>query len=121
MEFHHDGPYVNIWDSDNGISVQEQGKLARINDSDVVVSSGQLSHIDDEGNQYQLTYTADENGYQPKGAHLPTPPPIPQAILEALEYIRTHPAYDDNSETVGQVNQLIVKMAQSHFVLRVYL
>ncbi|XP_073811902.1 larval cuticle protein 2-like [Musca autumnalis] len=52
---------------------------------------GEFGWISPEGENVVVEYVADENGYQPRGALLPTPPPIPVAILKSLEYIRTHP------------------------------
>lgn len=55
------------------------------------VAQGQFAYTSPEGQRIQLTYIADENGFQPTGDHLPTPPPIPEAIQRALEYIAAHP------------------------------
>uniref|UniRef100_A0A1I8NV34 Uncharacterized protein n=1 Tax=Stomoxys calcitrans TaxID=35570 RepID=A0A1I8NV34_STOCA len=53
---------------------------------------GDFSWISPEGENVAVQYVADENGYQPSSDVLPTPHPIPEAILKALEYIRTHPS-----------------------------
>lgn len=36
----------------------------------------------------ELSYVADENGYQPTGSHIHA---IPEQISRALEYIKAHP------------------------------
>lgn len=51
--------------------------------------SGSYSYVGDDGQTYTVTYTADENGYRAEGAHLPTPPPIPEEILKSLQLTDT--------------------------------
>ncbi|KAM7343865.1 larval cuticle protein 2-like [Cochliomyia hominivorax] len=51
---------------------------------------GDFSWISPEGVHVEIKYVADENGYQPVGDLIPTPPPIPEAILKAIEYLKTH-------------------------------
>ncbi|XP_034106748.1 larval cuticle protein 1-like [Drosophila albomicans] len=52
---------------------------------------GSFSFDTPEDEPVEISYIADENGYQPTGAVLPTPPPIPVEIQRALEWIAAHP------------------------------
>lgn len=84
------------YEAANGIKAQETGTLKKTNDAEnpeAVVAQGSFSYTDPEGNQISLTYTADdEGGFQPQGAHLPTPPPIPPNIQKALDWIASQPS-----------------------------
>ncbi|KAH8355355.1 hypothetical protein KR093_011537, partial [Drosophila rubida] len=55
---------------------------------------GSFSFISPEGEHVQITYVADENGFQPSGDVLPTPPPIPDQILKAIEWNAAHPSVE---------------------------
>jgi len=58
----------------------------------VSVAQGAISYVSPDGQTIQTGYIADENGYQPYGSHLPTPPPIPEAIQESLRLLATLPS-----------------------------
>jgi len=100
-------PYqlIGVWQSEcwhdsccsfetgNGIIAEETGFLKNAGnpETEAQVAQGSSSYTSPEGQQISLTYVADENGFQPQGAHLPTPPPIPAEIQRALEYLATLP------------------------------
>lgn len=84
------------YETANGIAAQEEGVLRLQGGPDPSnVAQGSYSYTSPEGEQVALSYIADENGYQPQGAHLPTPPPIPEGILRALAWIEAHPEKEE--------------------------
>lgn len=94
-----DGSYNYIYETGNGIQVQEDGHLNNVGtDSEVLEARGTFSFTDTDGQIYQITYVADENGFQPEGAHLPTAPPVPPQIQKALRYIAEHPEENEEKE-----------------------
>ncbi|XP_050352613.1 pupal cuticle protein 36-like isoform X2 [Nymphalis io] len=72
--------YRYSYETSNGISAEESGEA-----TNGVRAQGGYSYTGDDGKSYSVTYTADENGYQPQGEHLPTPHPIPEEILRSIE------------------------------------
>ncbi|XP_067627244.1 larval cuticle protein 2-like [Eurosta solidaginis] len=86
-EVHPDGFRYDL-ETSNGIQSAQSGD-ANGN------MQGNFQWVSPEGEHMQISYVADENGYQPQGDILPTSPPIPDAILRSLEYIRTHPPKEE--------------------------
>ncbi|XP_014097358.1 larval cuticle protein 2-like [Bactrocera oleae] len=56
--------------------------------------NGEYGWISPEGEHISVNYIADESGYHPQSELLPTAPPVPEAIVKALEYIAAHPPKD---------------------------
>ncbi|XP_011312002.1 endocuticle structural glycoprotein SgAbd-8 [Fopius arisanus] len=90
-----DGSYKWSWESANGIKAEEEGSLSGQGDDAALQVRGSSSYKSTDGQDISLKYTANEEGFKPEGAHLPTPPPIPELIKKALEWIEAHPSKDD--------------------------
>ncbi|XP_013110564.1 larval cuticle protein 2-like [Stomoxys calcitrans] len=56
---------------------------------------GSYEYVSPEGEHIKVTYVADEGGYHPDSAVLPTSPPIPEAILKSIEYNKAHPQKEE--------------------------
>ncbi|XP_014234057.2 larval cuticle protein LCP-17-like [Trichogramma pretiosum] len=91
-EIHPEGHYSHSFETENGIYQQEQGSASVPGETGkVVASQGSYQYTAPDGQVIQVQYTADQNGFQAQGDHLPKAHPIPEAIARSLEYIRTHP------------------------------
>lgn len=74
------------YETGNGIKAQEEGDLKNAGSENEIQSAvGSFEYTAPDGQLIKIEYTADENGFVPKGDHLPTPPPIPEEILKSLE------------------------------------
>ncbi|XP_058804165.1 uncharacterized protein LOC131671615 [Phymastichus coffea] len=93
-----DGSFRNIWSSNNGINVQET-VVKRVDDTDVAVQQGMVSYIDNKGNPFQLEYVVNETGFHVTDPHIPTSPPMPKAIVRALQFILDQPSTEAPVET----------------------
>ncbi|CAB3364638.1 Hypothetical predicted protein [Cloeon dipterum] len=92
----HDGSYEWAYETGNEIVANEKGYVKNLGvpDQETQVAEGSYSYTAPDGQRITVTYVADENGFQPRGDHLPTPPPIPPAIQRALDYLATLPPTD---------------------------
>ncbi|XP_029161182.1 larval cuticle protein 65Ag1-like isoform X2 [Nylanderia fulva] len=76
------------------LSAQEYGYLNNAGtDQGTLNVRGNYNYTDNDGNTFHISYIADENGFQPKGAHLPT---MSALIKKILQYIAEHP--EENGE-----------------------
>ncbi|XP_044593210.1 flexible cuticle protein 12-like [Cotesia glomerata] len=94
-----EGSYQYSYDTEHGIHVDEAGQPGPLtkDGTQPITVRGSFSFVGNDGVTYGVTYTADETGYHPEGAHLPVAPAIPEEILRALEYNAAHPEEDDGT------------------------
>ncbi|XP_026467230.1 larval cuticle protein LCP-17-like [Ctenocephalides felis] len=83
----HPEGYSFTYETSNGVKAEEQGNLQ----GEAIVAQGSFQYTAPDGTPVQVTYVADENGFQPQGSHLPTPPPTPDHVLKSLQYLEAHP------------------------------
>lgn len=84
LDISPDGTHSYLYETGDGIYEDQQGYPKG---PELQAVQGQFQYVSPEGELIYLRYVADENGFQPQGSHLPTPPPIPPAIQRSLEYI----------------------------------
>ncbi|KXJ76689.1 hypothetical protein RP20_CCG009191 [Aedes albopictus] len=83
-----DGSFSYAFETDNGIKVDDQGTIKQVKvpktdasgkaiGEDVVpvsVQTGSFQYTAPDGQVLTIKYVADENGFQPQGAHIPVAP-----------------------------------------------
>lgn len=59
-------------ETSDGFAKQESGKLINAGtENEAIAVTGSFSYTGPDGVVYTVTYVADENGFQPQGAHIP--------------------------------------------------
>ena len=84
-----DGNYLYAYKQSNGQIVKEVGTVQRgaVPGTGSLTQQGEFQFIGEDGQTYHVSYTADEGGFQPQGAHLPQPPAqIPEYELLRQEH-----------------------------------
>ncbi|XP_018334185.1 endocuticle structural glycoprotein SgAbd-2-like [Agrilus planipennis] len=104
-----DGSWRWSYEAGNGISAQEQGLIKGAGDEAGPEAQGSFQFTAPEGEQIALQYIANEEGFQPQGAHLPTPPPIPEAIQRSLEWNAAHP--EEEQAAAASIQQPVYRPA----------
>ncbi|GJQ69754.1 hypothetical protein Trydic_g22316 [Trypoxylus dichotomus] len=66
-----DGSYRFSYETGNGIKAQEEGFLKNAgSESEAQSAAGSFSYTAPDGQKIELTYTADENGFQPQATNV---------------------------------------------------
>nr|CAD7463146.1 unnamed protein product [Timema tahoe] len=112
-----DGSYSFSYETANSISQSESGYLKNAGageGAEAQTVQGSYSYTGPDGITINLAYTADENGFQAQGDHLPKSPPIPEEILKSLEYNAAHPEEDESGVPSAQRGYQSAGLAQQY-------
>merc|ERR1712002_360785 len=97
-----DGAYSFDFETENGIVRSEQGSAIEVDSAEVTAQQGSVRFTHPDGESFELTFVADENGYQPSSDALPVAPafphPIPDFVLEQIEFARNNPLTSEELE-----------------------
>ncbi|KAL1512618.1 hypothetical protein ABEB36_002181 [Hypothenemus hampei] len=111
-ETKEDGGFSYSFETGNGIKVEESGNIRQgtqgrsiAGDEDgnntILVLQGSFSYQAPDGQLISLRYVADENGFQPEGAHLPTNPPNLQSAINLQPQQRKQQQQESEPTTVS--------------------
>ncbi|XP_017048739.1 larval cuticle protein 65Ag1-like [Drosophila ficusphila] len=63
------------YETSDGAKADAAGELKNVgSENESLAVRGSFSFVADDGQTYTVNYIADENGFQPQGAHLPVAP-----------------------------------------------
>lgn len=64
--------FLFSYETSDGQKAESDGQLKNIGtEQEALAVKGSFSYVGDDGVTYSVNYVADENGFQPQGAHLP--------------------------------------------------
>ncbi|XP_026328984.1 endocuticle structural protein SgAbd-6-like [Hyposmocoma kahamanoa] len=81
------GNYKFSYETSNGLTREETGEVVNVGtDDEHIVVRGVYSYVDADGNVQNVSYTADENGYQQStsGEEMSIPDYLPPSVVASL-------------------------------------
>ncbi|XP_034477671.1 larval cuticle protein LCP-30 isoform X2 [Drosophila innubila] len=110
--------YDHAFLTENGIYGEEQAKLHHTGGTH---AKGLFEYTGDDGKLYRVNYASNDGGFMPEGEHIPTPPPIPEAIARALKYVEEQhkangdkPLFDHRGFRINHMKDIKAELKKIH-------